>query len=375
LILYWSGFLASDVADLFLKLVSIPSPSGKEARVAGYIKSELDKAGLDSYLDDTGDKNDGDSGNLIVKVKGSGKTVMFVAHMDTVETGERAVKPVLKKGVVHSDGTTVLGADNKASVAALISALCAVSGRKGLPNVIAVFSVREEEGRMGVNYLNVSKDVDYAFVLDGSSHPGTFIDKALGCAVFEVEIKGREAHAGKEPEKGRNAIKAACSIIDSLWIGRKQNGDTVNIGSISGGTFVNVVPAKATFTGETRSFKHGSMIKELHRIEGIVKAHCARYGCSYKFVVGEMVPPFATGRNSALFRLARTAAKEAGLQFACNPLYATCEANILAKQKFDVIGANRGGTSPHSVSESVSIEELSQCRDLILSIIKHANDA
>jgi tripeptide aminopeptidase len=362
--------------DLFKELVSIPSPSGKEAEVAECIRKKLSAHGIRCSTDEAGKLNDSNVGNLIARIDGSGRTVMFVAHMDTVETGEKPVKPVLKNGVLHSDGTTILGVDNKASVAALISALCTASNYKELPNVIAVFSIREENGDMGLKYLKTGKKVDYAFVLDGSLSPGVFINKALGHITFKVVIRGREAHAGTEPEKGRNAIKAACSIIDSLWVGKKPNGDTVNIGNISGGTFVNVVPAKATFMGEVRSFDHGSMLKELHRIEGIVKSHCAKYGCKYKLVVehGDVTPPFAIGKDSALFVLAQTATKDAGLKFACTPLYATCEANVLAEQGFDVIGVNRGGTNPHSVKESVSVKELSQLRDLILSIIEHTND-
>ena len=103
----------SELLDLFLNLCRIDSPSGEEKSVGDYIINYLTshkiRASHDAY------------GNVIAKIAGEGKPLVLSAHLDTVEPG-RGVKPVVRDGVVRSDGRTVLGADDKAGLTAAIAA-------------------------------------------------------------------------------------------------------------------------------------------------------------------------------------------------------------------------------------------------------------
>ncbi len=334
----------------------------------------MEAYGIKAGFDDSGKKTGSNSGNLIARIKGAGKRIMFIAHMDTVEEGEKAVRPIVGNGRIYTDGSTILGADNKSAIAALLEAMRAMRGMKNMPDVTAVFSTGEEEGEMGAKHLDI-EGIDYAFVIEGIGKPGIFVNKILGHAQFEVEIIGRAAHAAKEPEKGRNAIKAAALAISKLRLGRYGNGDTLNVGAISGGTFVNVVPAKAAFTGEVRSFNKRNMEKMLRRTEAVVAECCKVMHCKYAFKIrsNEIVDPFSVSPRSRIFSIAKTAAKAEGLRFEVEKLNATTEANVLAKKGVETICMFGGGTAPHSVSESLLVEDMVKLRDLIVAVAKSAN--
>jgi tripeptide aminopeptidase len=159
----------ADIRDLFLELVAIPSPSGRELVLAEQIAGWLNDAGVSTRFDGSGPDNGSDAGNLIATVPGAPgrSTLLFVAHMDTVETGAEAVRPLVDDDdVIRSAGDTILGADNKSAVAAVMRTCLAA---RQLPaahraTVVAAFTSREESGRMGASLLDLpSLGVDCAF--------------------------------------------------------------------------------------------------------------------------------------------------------------------------------------------------------------------
>ncbi len=362
----------SEILATFSKLTTIPSPSGHERAILEYIKARLEREGIGAYFDNADRHNESDAGNLIAKLSGSGSTVLFVAHADTVGSGKVPVHPVVRRGVVTTDGSSVLGADNKAAVAVLIEVLEELKTHARRPTVICVFSTMEEKGAMGVKYLGLKEHVDYAFDLDGEGRPGAFVNRSLGYMPFTIMIKGKEAHAGHEPEKGRNALKAAGLIIANARLGKDSSG-TVNIGTVSSGSALNIVPGSAELRGEIRAFTREGMRKKMTMIEQAARAACGRTGCRYKIlnIKKENDAPFHTTDNR-IISLARRAASEAGLKFSLRSLYATCQASNLAEKGYNVLGVCRGGSMPHTTQESITIGELASVRRLVLSICRIA---
>jgi tripeptide aminopeptidase len=111
------------VLELFLDLAALPSPPGKERPVADRLTTELRGLGLDVTEDDAGPKIGSDAGNLYCRVPGNaeGTPLFFCAHMDTV-LPSGPIEPVVEDGVVRNSAGTILGADNKAAVAAMVDA-------------------------------------------------------------------------------------------------------------------------------------------------------------------------------------------------------------------------------------------------------------
>src|SRR5574340_1126144 len=120
-----------NVVDEFMALAALNSPPRREAAVARYLIEKLDQLGLAAKVDDSAALSGSDTGNIIVRVPGNapGPTIMLCAHMDTVDPTEGMV-PVLKDGVITSNGKTVLGADDKAGIAMIMAALSELLAEK-----------------------------------------------------------------------------------------------------------------------------------------------------------------------------------------------------------------------------------------------------
>ena len=357
-----------------MELVSIPSPSGNELDVGHYIKERLAAEGIDAHFDDSGKNNDSNSGNLIATIDGSGHTLLFLAHMDTVEQGKTT--PIIEGDTIKTDGNSILGADNKASVAPLMHAIISAKKKGGNPKIIAAFTTREENGSMGAGFLDLKEHVDFVFVVDGSNKTGTFINKALGQMPFYVEITGKEVHAAKDPEKGANAIKAAGIMLTALDIGKKQDGSTLNIGTISGGTFVNVVPGKVVMKGEARAYEQNRINERLVEIENAASSACEKTGCTYSIrkIEEEGAPAFSIEPSNKIVELAKKASAATGVEFNLDSLNGTCEANVISGKFDNIICMSRGGNMPHSKNESITKQELKAAETLIENLIFGARD-
>ena len=235
----------------FMDIVRIDSVSGEEDRIADDLTHRLKKLGLSVQADSYG--------NLIANAphydpKGDEVPLLLSVHMDTVDPG-RGINPRLEDDVIRSDGTTIVGGDAKAGVAAVLEAIESLTddGTPHLPYQIAL--TREEEtGLHGARNLDYSKiHAKEAIVFDGEGPVNTVTVSAPTYVGFTVEITGRAAHAGVEPEKGISAIRIAAELITRLPQGRLSADTTFNIGLIEGGSVRNTVPETTKVVGEFRS--------------------------------------------------------------------------------------------------------------------------
>lgn len=241
----------------FCDLVRIDSPSGEEEEVAQELTRRLSGFGFsierDSY------------GNLIASEEGD-EPLLISAHMDTVEPG-RGIKPQVLDDRIVSDGTTILGGDCKAGVASILEALESLheDGTERVP-VQLVFTREEELGLVGARNLDISLvKAKRGVVFDGNGPPSKVTSASATNVIFTVNVTGRSAHAGVEPEKGLSAIRIAAEIITGLRQGRLDEETTINVGVISGGSVRNAVPEEASFIGEFRSRNIESL--EMVRLE------------------------------------------------------------------------------------------------------------
>ncbi len=229
----------------FCDLVRIDSPSDEEEEVALHLTDRLSRLGFSVARDA--------HGNVIASEDGE-NPLLLSAHMDTVEPG-RGIQPIIKGDRITSDGTTILGGDCKAGVAAILEGLESV-GEDGTSRrpVQVVFTRGEEIGLVGASNLDYSMiRASEAVVFDGNGPVNTITGASPTYMRFDITVKGRAAHAGVEPEKGLSAIRIATEIINELPNGRLDDETTFNVGLISGGSVRNAVPADATFGGEWRS--------------------------------------------------------------------------------------------------------------------------
>src|SRR5919107_3713075 len=250
------------IKNLLLELVQIDSISRKERDVAERIKKYCEEMGADVEIDDAGEKVGGNSGNVIARFPGTipdAETIMMSAHMDTVVPGE-GVKPIVEGDIIRTDGTTVLGGDDKSGCAVIIETIRCLQ-EQNLPHtpIEAVFSICEEVGLLGAKHVDVSKlSAKYGLVFD-SDDPGFLFTKGPSANHFEFKIYGLESHAGVAPEEGISAIRIAAEAIASMKLGRVDEVTTANIGVIRGGEATNIVTNLVTLRGEARSHDDGKL--------------------------------------------------------------------------------------------------------------------
>src|SRR3954465_7250890 len=200
------------IKNLLLELVQIDSHSRKEREVAQRIKQYCEEMGAQVEIDDAGEKVDGNTGNVIARFPGTlpnAEPIMMSAHMDTVVPGE-GVKPVIEGDIIRTDGTTVLGGDDKSGCVVIIEVIRSLQ-EQNIPHtpIEAVFSICEEVGLPRAKHLDVSRiRSKYGIVFD-SDDPGFLFTKGPSANHLEFKVYGLESHAGVAPEEGISAIKIA----------------------------------------------------------------------------------------------------------------------------------------------------------------------
>jgi tripeptide aminopeptidase len=265
----------------FLELCRIPSPSGREGAVAAYIRRRLEAAGYVVEVDGAGAALGSDTGNLIVRTPGAGgdsgpgeskgyrEPLFLSAHMDTVPVPDLSEIPVeVTNGVAHTDGSSVLGGDDKAGVAVAMELL--ESRHEGMRPLEVAFTVQEELGARGAGYLRLQAfRSGWGFNLDGEGPVYSAIRRAPSKYRYAVRVNGRRSHAAVEPREGRNALLAAAEVALKLPQGLLDDDSTGNVAAIEGGGATNIVPGEAVIRGEIRSLRP-ERLQELR--EGIERA-------------------------------------------------------------------------------------------------------
>ena len=229
----------------FTDLVQIDSPSGEEEAMAVELTRRLEALGFSVKRDDYGN---------IVADDGGADPILLSAHMDTVEPG-RGIKPSVDGDRIVSDGSTILGGDCKCGVAAILEALESAYEDGVAHHGIEVAFTREEEiGLVGARNLDFSMvSAKEAIVFDGEGPVSQITSASPTYIGFDIEVTGRAAHAGVEPEKGISAIRIAAELIVRLPQGRLDEESTFNIGTIEGGSVRNTVAETTIIRGEFRS--------------------------------------------------------------------------------------------------------------------------
>ena len=263
-----------------LDLVQIDSHSREEGQVAARIRADLEALGYEIEVDAAGEKVGGDTGNVICRIKGSmpdAPPLFLAAHMDTVVPG-KGVKPVMDGDIIRTDGTTVLGGDDKSGCAIIVECLRAIK-ENDLPHsdIDAVFTICEEVGLLGAKHLDMAKiRSKYGLVLD-SDDIGYLFTKAPSSDHMEFVIHGLEAHAGVCPENGISAIQIAAEAIAAMKLGRIDHETTANIGVIEGGAATNIVPNKVVLRGEARSLDDAKLKAQTEHMCQALRDATARY--------------------------------------------------------------------------------------------------
>ncbi|MBL7181379.1 MAG: M20/M25/M40 family metallo-hydrolase [Pseudomonadota bacterium] len=368
------------LAETFKMLVGIDSVSKEEGKLAAKLKGILESLGATTWIDAAGTKIGSDTGNLIARLEGNTQAppLLLNAHMDTVEPG-RGVSAVFKDGVFTSDGTTILGADDKSAIAIIIETLRIIR-ENDLPHgpLEIVLTVCEEIGLLGAKHLDFSRiNATCGFALDATDTEG-IVTRAPSANRLEFRVHGKDAHAGAAPEKGINAIFLASKAIAGLEIGRIDQETTCNIGVIEGGTAINIVPKLVIVKGEVRSHDEAKLAAITDRIVSSFKDVVENYKepgpvdarPRLEFRVDSDFRRTFIPDDHPVVTLARRSAENLGKQMNTKTSGGGADANIFFEKGIVTGVLGTGMRDMHTVRESVRLDDMAQTTRLLLEIIK-----
>lgn len=361
------------VLDRFLKYIQIDSPTKFEREFADYLQKEMEEVGLEVYMDDAGEKVGSNSGNLIGKLKGNtdGETILFSAHMDTVSPGE-GIKPVIKDGVIYSDGRTILGGDDKAGIAAILEAIETIK-EKDIPHgdIEVVFSIFEEGGLYGAKNLDYRKlNAKRGFVLDSGGDPGQIIVQGPAQNKVNAKFIGKEAHAGVAPENGISAIQIAAEAISNMNLLRIDDETTANIGYIAGGEVTNIVTKEVEIHGEARSLSDEKLKEQTDHMIKCCEDAAKKYNGQVVMDVDNAYGAFKVDENHEIVEKVKEACTNIGLEPYTTTSGGGSDTNILNVNGVTAVNLGIGMKQPHTLEEHISVKHLEDSARLALEIIK-----
>ncbi|HEX2950641.1 MAG TPA: M20/M25/M40 family metallo-hydrolase [Armatimonadota bacterium] len=358
--------------DTFLTLLRINSPSRHEGAMAKHVMALLQDVGAEVTVDDSAERVSGEIGNIIARIPGTiaGEPLLFCSHIDTVApTDQLTIRQ--QDGVITSDGTTILGADDKAGVAAIIEMLQILKENNiAHPSLIIVFTVAEEIGVMGSMVLDYDQvPARYGFVPDSSGQVGTIITNAPAQKHLKVRIVGKAAHAGMAPEQGISAITIAARAIANMHQGRIDEETTANIGVINGGKATNIVPESVEIEGEARSRDPKKLDALVEHMRSCFTDAAEQAGGRAYVEVSDVYPGFSLREESPAVQYAKKALARLGKSPVVTSTGGGSDANFLNNHGIETAILSAGYHHPHGTNEKIDEESLIELTAWMLNII------
>ena len=354
-------FLESQIAQ-FLELVKIDAPSKEESTFTKVVFEKLKKLGFQSKIDTIG--------NIYAFKEGKGTPLLLTAHLDRVEPG-RGILPLVDEGVIKSDGTTILGADDVAGICEILGAIefCQQQEISHHPMEI-VFTVQEEIGGYGAKQFDFSKIISkHGISMDKSGPVGGVTMKEPFKMNFWIECYGRAAHAALEPEKGINAMMMAFDFMKHFQTKTFSEKTVFNIGLIQGGSATNVVPGYVKLVGEIRSFVFDFLDKEASTIREVARSIEKKHG-GYILIEVDVLRGGYHYKSDTFLKKIEESCKNLGVPFSTGVSMGNSDTGFFQQHGILVYNCGCGSRNPHSKKECLPIVEFRKGIEFVVEMIR-----
>ena len=368
---------STGITELFVELAGIPSPPGNEREVARRVESYLRELGLDVDEDDAGARIGSNAGNLYCRIgpTEAGVPIFFCAHLDTVPPSG-AIEPVLEDGVIRNAAGTILGADNKAAVAAMLeSARRLRAEARPHAGVELVFTPKEEVGLRGAGAFDLSRlAAEFGYVYDQAGPIGEVVLGAPYAAILDLRFHGRAAHSGMAPEEGRSAIAAAGRAIADLRLGRIDDETTANVGLISGGTARNIIPEWCALSAEARSHDERKLADLVQEILDAATFAAGVAECELETEVHRGYRGYRFRPGDRPVQLACSALERTGYRPRFSLSGGGADANVFNERGLPCVNLANGMANIHTPDEHIAVEDLDGMVEVTLALIDAARE-
>jgi tripeptide aminopeptidase len=370
------------LTEEFLELVSIPSLSRQEGKVARRLESILKDMGASVEVDAAGEGVGGDTGNILARFPGNAPAAppfLLSGHMDTVGPAAH-VRAIVEGDLIHTDHTSVLGGDDKAGLVAILEAI-RVLREHALPHgdLEVVITICEESGLLGAKHFDTGRlRARRGLVLDVDG-VNELVTRAPAANRLSFIVHGLEAHAGICPERGISAVQVASEAIAGMRLGRVDAETTANLGVIHGGLATNIVPSQVTVRGETRSLSEAKLAAQTEHmrarfeeaagrravtLEG--REHRARVEAQVERQYGRL----DIAADATIVRLVASAARALGRVCPTRSTGGGSDANVFATRGIEVANLACGMRDIHTVNEWVDVKDLVATAELVLETVR-----
>lgn len=362
------------LADTFVRLCEIESPSGRELEIARAVRDELELLGLDVSEDDTATETGAGCGNLLTTLPGpdGARTIMLCAHLDTVPLAD-TVEVERSDDYFTNRRNAILGADNKAAVAVLLEVARRFAGGRAPVACELLFTTSEEVGLRGARAFDVSRlRSDFGYVFDHATPIGELILAAPTYYRVTADFTGRAAHSGIRPEQGRSAIVAAAKAIEAMQLGRIDPETTANVGRIEGGIATNVVAPHCRIEAEVRSLDDAKATSKAGEMVDALTWAASSTETDVDTRIEEQFRAYRLSEADPCVIAAVAALRDCGVE----PVYTSTgggsDANAFEAKGFRCLNIANGTEQNHTADERVSAWALERMLDVSVRLLERA---
>lgn len=366
--------------DTFVDLAKIPSPSGKEQQISLYILDFLKKHNIETHIDNFG--------NIIARIPGKGDPIILCAHLDTVEVGEEEVNIKFKDNIITSDGKTILGADNKDSVTAILEMVNYLKEKKiNHRSLELVFTLGEEAISVGAKNLDLSLiSGKQCLISDLGDKYGSIIYSSPYLFKFNATFIGKRAHS-KHTKQGISAISALTDALSRIRHGKTDDYTTLNIGYIIGGleSYLknekynlevlekqnrNTVPDIAKSFAEIRGSKIDLINDLITKIKFEFELVRKKYKADVKLEFEKLVDGYFFEKNNVFIQQISNIFQKQAVQPIEYHSLGGSDANILNGKGIETIVIGSCHRKNHTYSEYLIINDLLKLTDFYIKLVQ-----
>ena len=348
----------------FLELVAVDSPTGHEEEIGRELMKRFNELGCSVTQDDIG--------NLVAVYSGSRPdTVLLSTHMDTAGK-DVAIKPIIEDGIIKTDGSTILGADDKSGIAGCIELLTLLRSNPDVkhPTIEFVISVGEESGLVGSRQMDLSQlNAGYGFVMDTAGVIGAITYWAPTSVYLTIRVHGKKVHAGVEPEKGINAVKVAAEAIAAMPLGRIDEETVANIGTITGGEARNIVPGEVVLDGMARSHDQEKLDVQLDAMRSAITEAAERQGATFDFETEEIYRTYKIDESERPYREAARAIETLGIEVFPRKSGGGTDGNFFNAKGIPCVALATGMVDEHAATEHIAIDDMVMACKILVTIV------
>ncbi len=360
----------------FAELCRIESPSGHERACADFVIGQLRGMGLDVSEDDAGAEAGSDAGNVFARIPGAdgAGSMLLCAHLDTVPLAA-PVEPVLVNDGWENANDGILGADNKSAAAIILELARRLTSAPEPPpvGVELLFTVCEEVSLLGSRAFDVSRlQSAFGYVFDHATAIGEVVVASPSHYRVIADLHGRAAHAGVRPEAGRSAIVAAARAIGAMQLGRVDEQTTANVGTIEGGSAINVIPERCRVVGEVRSLDEARAASVTTEMIDHLQDAADAQECDLDLTVEQMFHGYRVKPGAPQLAVAQRALRACGYEPQSIASGGASDVNSFVLAGFGSICLADGVQHNHEPTERVSVAALEAMFDVALALVDEA---